>query len=653
MLNQINLAAKGIASVSLFLITITSQAAQSNTPSNKQLDTSSKSIEVIRIAGINEGISKPLVAGAITVIDREFIKASGALSIVDLMRTVAGVNIGQTGVTGGLSEVRFRGAESNHMLVLIDGIAINDLGQGSLVDFTHIPLSNVEKIEVLKGPQSALWGASAIAGVINITTKKTSSRHPTGRFSVNVGTKETYSASIKVSQQRNEFGFNIGVSEYFTEGENISRVGSEEDGYKNTAFNIGLNYTQNAHNKFEFTSRLIDYTNDVDGYNVSTGLVADSLAQAKGEQLSVGIDWHFAPTQGGQKLGIYSQLLSIQFSQQEATNYSNNEFSRLSEGETLRALWSNRFEFAPDKWVTFGLESIDETFKQREADPQGPSNQKQSNSTQSLVATGLFGLTNQLSLTGSYRYSNNSEFKNEDSHRVGANYLVGESTKLYVSRGKAIQNPTFTERFGFFPGSFLGNPNLTPEQQTSDEVGVELYFKDATLSINYFSATLKNEILGFVFDPESESFTAQNAASQSTRDGIELSFSKSYGLMDVTAQYSYLNAKQEQQNELRRAKHSGSITAIVNIDKQNQLYLQADYSGTKQDQFFPPFPKPSQIVSLDAYWLVSANYTFNYSNELSLSARVTNATNRNYEDVFGYNTDSRRFFLSLQYNWGG
>lgn len=652
MKNQKRLVANGLASATLILASTISHAAQSNSVSNEQPDTNAKNIEVIHIAGINRGISKPLVAGAVTVIDRTFIHASGALSIVDLLRTVPGVNLGQTGVTGGLSEVRFRGAESNHMLVLIDGIAINDLGQGNLVDFAHIPLPNVEKIEILKGPQSALWGASAIAGVINITTKDAYGRYPNGRLAMNVGNKETYSASIKVGQQRNEFGFNIGVSEYFTEGENISKTGSEEDGYKNTTFNVGLNYTQNAYNKVEFTSRLIDYTTDVDGYDFTTGLVGDTSDQTKGEQQTLGIDWHFAPTQQGKKIGIYSQLLSIQFAQQEATNYSEDAFSSLSKGETLRALWSNRFDFTSNKWITLGFENIDETFKQREAAPDGPSNQKQTNSTQSFVSTGLFGITSQFSLTGSYRYSNNREFKNEDSHRIGANYLFGDTAKLFISRGKAIQNPTFTERFGFFPRSFLGNPNLTPEQQTSDEAGIEFYLNNLTIGINYFSASLKNEILGFVFDSESGLFTAQNAISESTRDGIEISFSGSYRTVDINAQYSYLDSRQEQQNELRRSRHNGSISAIFNIDDQNQLYLQADYSGTKQDQFFPPFPEPAKLVALDAYWLVSANYTFNYSNELSFSARVTNATNSNYEDVFGYNTDSRRFFLSMQYNWG-
>ncbi len=644
---------KNTAILAILCIASSPSLAQTdiNNDPSVSVQSNSNALEVITIAGINSGLPQPLVAGAVNVLSREDIEASGALTISDLLRTLPGVNFGQTGVAGSLSEVRLRGAESNHLLVLIDGVAINDLGQGSLVDFSHIQLSNVEKIEVLKGPQSALWGASAIAGVINITTHAQGSAKPSGRISISGGNKETYSASVNVAQQREKFGFNFSAEEYFTEGENISRDGNEADGYKNTAFNFGLRYLQNASNRFELTTRILDYTTDNDAYNFQTGFVSDANDSAKGEQLTFGFDWHFAPTNNGKKTGIYSQLLSIQYSEQDTNNFSNTIFSRSSSGETIRALWNNRLDFSKNIWLTVGLENTDQTFKQAEADPEGASNQKQTNSTQSVISSGMVGLAHNLTLTASYRYDNNSEFENEDSYRLGLNYLFNNNLKIFVSKGKAIQNPTFIERFGFFPGSFLGNSNLTPEQQNSTEVGFEVYTKHITYQISYFDAKLTNEILGFIFDAETGLFTAGNALENSERNGVELSVNGQLNNFNWQAQYSYLNASQNQEAELRRAKHTGSISTTYKIDDANQVYIQADYSGTKTDQFFPPFPEPSTLVNLDAYWLVSANYQLKYTDTVTLNARISNAFDESYEDVFGYNTDGRRALLSLQFTW--
>jgi vitamin B12 transporter len=607
-------------------------------------------LETITISGTHAPIALRQVAGAVTIIDEKRIKASGAINISDLLRTVAGINIGQSGTSTSLSEVRFRGAESNHVMVLLDGVQINDSGQGDLTDFSHLLLANVSRIEILRGPQSAIWGSNAIAGIISITTNQIKSKSLQGAANIAAGNRHTQSASANISQRLSKLGFSLNASTFNTQGENISRTGDENDGYHNTDVSAGLNYSFDAYNRIDMRARTLHFTSDADSYNFATGLVGDGDDVAKGEQVSLGLNWHFAPTVNGQKDGIYSQLLSIQYSKQDTDNFSNNMFERSSRGERLRALWSNRLELAAKKWINLGLESSVQNFRQQGLTSDSDINQKRSSETFSFVSDALYALTNELALSASYRYDNNDVFTNDSSYRLGATFKINNDWRVFVSQGKAIKNPTFIERFGFFPNSFLGNPKLSPEQQKSIEAGIEANFDDISLQISAFSATLNNEILGFIFIPETGQFTAQNADTKSTRDGLELSIQGEISAFDWQAQYSYLDASEGNSAELRRSKHSGSLSTTYTMDKQNQVYIQADYAGTKFDNFFAPM-QAGQIVSLKSYWLVSANYQYKHTEKMSFSLRLANLFDANYEDVFGYNTNGRSMLLTASYIW--
>jgi vitamin B12 transporter len=225
-------------------LSISAQAAQA-----------SNSIETITIAGSHSPIVVGQIAGALTVIDETRIKASGAIGITDLLRTVAGVNIGQTGTSGSLSEIRFRGSESNHVLVLVDGIQINDGGQGGITDFSHLLLANIARIEILRGPQSAVWGSSAIAGVISITTKQASSENIQGTINLALGDRNTQSLSANVSQQVDKLSYTLNASSYKTDGENISREGDEADGYRNNDLSGGINYRFSSSSRSDVRAR--------------------------------------------------------------------------------------------------------------------------------------------------------------------------------------------------------------------------------------------------------------------------------------------------------------------------------------------------------------------------------------------------------------
>jgi len=611
--------------------------AQANTP-----------IETITITGTKQTIATPFVASSTSVIDKQTIQSSGALSFTDLLRTIAGVNVGQSGPLGNLTELRFRGSESNHIMVLIDGVEINDAAQGGLVDLSHILLANIERIEVLRGPQSALWGSNAIAGVISIITKQASSNTVQPVLGLNIGDRQTYQANASVSQNLDALSYAISASTLKTDGENISRSGNEQDGYKNSNVMGRLDYAFNNEHSVNINARLVDYTSDFDASDFSTGLLADANNETQGDQLSVGASWHYTPQSAE---SLYAQLLSFQYSKQSNENFQDNVFSGKSEASKLRVLWNNQFNLAQNSYINLGLEGVEEDFEQKGPVVFGDPNQSQSTSSYSLVTNGQYALSNQVNLSASYRYDNNDTFDNASSFRLGSTYIFNRNWHAFASYGKAIKNPTFTERFGYFPSSFLGNPELRPEQQKSFEAGFEGNLENISLQVSWFKAKLENEILGFVYEPISAQFTAQNADVDSQREGIEFSLSGSFKDLDFKAQYSYLDASENNENELRRANHTGSTSISYRYNPQHLMYVQADYTGTRSDVFYPPFPSSSQVLALDAYWLVSANYQYTHNDSLKLNLRLSNIFNEQYEDVIGYSGESSRALLGLQYSW--
>lgn len=637
-----SLLALSLSASGLAIATKTYAQSTSDITSNSLNSTSS--VETISISGSRTPISNQYVAGAMTVIDQAQIQASGALSMTELLRTVPSVNISQSGPMGTLTEIRFRGSESNHVLVMLDGVEINDLGQGGLIDLSHLMLANISRIEILRGPQSALWGSSAVAGVINITTS-TASDSSGAHLGASYGNKNTSQFQGGLNGQSNKWRYGLSASHLNTDGENIAREGDEDDGYQNTSAYARLGYRFSDYNQLTTNLRVLDYTSDFDSTDFSTGLVADANNISEGEQLSLGVVWDFTIANS-----IWSQQLSYQYSEQENKNFSDNTFSGSTKGEKTRIVYNHNFKLKAGH-INLGAEAVDEHFEQAGPIGFGDPNQQQSNRSVSFIADTHQNISNALSFTASYRYDNNDEFKNADSYRLGFNWAVSDALRTFISYGEAVKNPTFTERFGFFPGTFLGNPELKPESSQSFEVGVDAAWQSYALKASWYRAKLEDEILGFVFDVDTGLFTAQNALEDSEREGFELEVSESQDNWRWALSYAYLDASEANLPELRRARHSGSAWLAYSISDTHQLYIQADYTGQRQDRFFPPFPAPAEVLTLDNYWLVSANYAYHYNENTSASLRLSNALDTEFEDVIGFSGESRRVLASLNYRW--
>jgi vitamin B12 transporter len=311
--------------------------------------------------------------------------------------------------------------------------------------------------------------------------------------------------------------------------------------------------------------------------------------------------------------------------------------------------------------LSMAIEHERTRFEQRGEIGFGDPNQDQQMSVNSLIADYQGRSIDRLTWLLSARYDDNSDFDGAMSGRLSLAYHFSDTTIVRANLGTGRKAPTFIERFGFFPGQFIGNPDLKPEKSKSIDLGIDqLLFDNAfELQLAVYYQNLEDEINGFVFDPDTFLFTAENIDGDSIRKGVEAAatFNVTENL-SFGGSYTYTDSTQNDESgsdvrELRRPRHSGSLnTSYRFLDERAKLTVVADYGGTSTDIFFPPFPEPSEIVSLDSFWLLGLTASYDVSQNTNIFVRASNLLDEDYEQVYGYRTPGRAAFVGVRLGFG-
>ncbi|WP_102797617.1 TonB-dependent receptor domain-containing protein [Bowmanella denitrificans] len=613
-------------------------------------------IETISVIGARQPIELSRLSASVSVIDRAEIENSGAISLSDLLRGLPGVSISQDGVKGSQTQVRLRGSEANHVLVLVDGVEVNDLGADGGVNFAHLNLDNVQRIELLRGPQSALWGSAAVGGVISITTREAQGKLQ-GSSKLEVGQDSSKRLAGSLQGQSESLSYALAANHFSTKGQNIARTGEERDGYRNNEVSAKLGWLLSDASKVLLQYRNLDTFNEYDGSDYTTGLSTDADNFTHGRFASGKLEWHFAPANSA-----WSQTLGVQHSRNNSINYSpafggDAQYQQSEvDSNKQRWFWQNNLSYGQANRASLVLEHVNEDFEQiAQAQSWGDPNQQQDNHTNSIAADILHQLNDSLTLTASVRHDNNQIFDDALTYRIGGTFDISAEYSLFVSHGKAVKNPSFIERFGYTPASFIGNSHLEPEESSSSEVGLRANLSAGwQTELSIYHTDLENEINGYVFDTELGGATAKNIVGESARDGLEWQLSGQLANLSVDLSYSYLDAREEdgQTNkiEVRRARHSANL--VLNypfFDNKANIYLQANYQGTRQDDFFATFP--ATRVALSAATIVNAALTFRPDQHWTFAVRAENLFDHEYEEVVGYQRQGRTAYLSAGYQF--
>ena len=629
----------------------------------EEVSSSGTKIENIVVTGARSPVTQAEIGSSVTVVDREFIENRQSIFVLDVLRDVPGIQVSRSGGNGKQTQLRIRGAESNQVLVMIDGIKVVDPAAADEFQWENLTTADVERIEVVRGPQSAIWGGEALAGVINIITVKDKSGMSASGYAEG-GSFGTANAGARIGGGGNTWTGGVGVSYLDTDGENIARTGSEKDGYDNTTLSLNGGWNPSADLKIGLVGRYTDASTYTDATDfVTTGLPADPVplsADARREdsnQLYAGLTGDLATFSGR-----WNHNLRLNRTATDRDVFvDSGDKSANNVGETTAVYYVSSIGLAgpiasesPTLNLAVDWKRDDYEYRCFNADGVdcttfGDPNQDQKMANTGYVAELLSGEWGGFSATGSLRYDDNSDFDNVTTYRFTAGYLLAADTRVRGAIGTGWKAPTFTERYGFFPGDFIGNPDLKPETSEGWEVGVDqaLLGGDLNLGATYFNEHLEDEINGFIFDANAGAFTAENLDGTSKRKGVELLADTNIGPnVTLLLNYTYLDAKQPSvvepdgdETELRRPRHSAAFNGNFRFWNQRaNANLNISYVGDRKDIYFPPFPDPSQIVDLDAYALVNLSAAYRFNDSIEIYGRIENLLDEEYEDVFGYNT---------------
>ena len=599
------------------------------------------------------------VGSAVTVITGEELEARQIRVVADALRDVPGVSVNRTGPRGLFTQVRIRGNEGNHTKVFIDGVEANDPSGDVEFDFSHLLAADIERIEVIRGPQSALWGSDAIGGVINVITKRGEIGMRTGGY-VEAGSFETYSGNAALRGGGRNHRYSMSGSFFKTQGVNMSRFGSETDGYKNATINLSgaVDPTQNFElsvNGLYTANRVQSDPQDFTFGGPFEGLFIDGVQEREGEQF-------YGRAQGKLKTfgGQWEHIFGGNYTHTDFDNTTDGAFTSNNVGGKSRLDYqSNIFVSTPgveslSQTVTLYGEYTHETFKNESA-AFPAANQKESLSTVSVAGEYLLGYGQHLFLTFAARYDDNQRFEDAFTGRMTGAYVLQETgSRLHASVGTGVKNPGFFDLFGFFPGSFIGNPNLGPENSRGWDVGLEQRFTDRLVAdVTYFRSVLTDEIVT-VFLPGGPPFltTVANQIGESNRQGVEFSIKAalSDGL-DLTAAYTWTDATDpDGRVEVRRPEHIASLVLNYLLpSRRGNVNLNIQYNGPMQDNEFA-FSTPSDRVDLPSYTLVTVSGAYNVTKSVQLTGRIENLLDQNYEEVWSAQSPGIGIFAGVRVN---
>lgn len=593
-------------------------------------------------------VARDLAGASVSTIDLHELNALDLPLAADYLRLVPSVAVASTGPLGAQTQVRIRGAEANQTLVYIDGIKMNDPASSGEFRWETLLTDFAEQIEVLRGPQSALWGSEAIGGVVNITTRAADRNAGFGQ--IEAGSHGTFIFGRGASLARQNYGITGQLTALGSKGIDTSGSDGDRDGYRNfTAATKGF-YTPSANSELGFVFRYIKAKTWFDDFDYSIGEVVDAPLSSKAVNAAV---------RGYGRLyladGAWANQVDMTYLGTKNFNYIDGDYQNQNDGGTLRAAYQSAYSLDTgrfDHTLTGAVEYQRFTFDSEDVDPASPSNQSQARGQTSLIADYRLTWAKIVSVSTSVRRDFNTAFADTTSWRAAGAVALPAGLRLHGTWGEGVADPTFYELYGFFPGFFTGNPNLVPETSNGWDAGVGWAGAGWSLDFTGYQTTLKNEIIA-VFDPVTFSSSSANATGTSRRKGFEVEAGWTPAKwLRLEASYAYLDATEAQfaggqaSREVRRPKNSGALTAIVSQPNW-QASASAAFVGARQDTDFTTF----QPVTLPGYTLLNLAGAYRLRGNLAATLRIENATDARYQDVYGYRTLGFGAFVGLKLGW--
>ena len=570
------------------------------------------------------------VASSVTVVTAEDIAARQERTIADVLKDIPGLNVVQTGGPGGVTSVFMRGTNSNHTKVFIDGIDVSDPSNSTgAFDFGQLLTPDIERVEVLRGPQSGLYGSDAIGGVINIITKS-GSGPMTLAAGLEGGTFDTFNQAASLSGSQDGFHYTANVLHFHAGATPVTPLdllapGEEriDDYDDNLTLSSKLGYDVTPDFDLGLVARYTDIHLRTTGEDYPPPLYVGVPAS---EQTTAATDEYFTRLAAHLKSfdGAFDQTLGLAYSHLRTDTVVPDTGPALNTGERRKADWQGNIRLATDETLVVGAEyERDDISEPLTADVHIGSGYAE---LQSQIGTHWFSALN-------VRYDDNSRFGDKTTWRFAPAFFVADTdTKLKASVGTGFKAPTLSELYQNFPPFFFANPNLKPESSTGYDAGFEQGFARGVLR---FGVTYYHNHITDLITTDVTGTTYANIGLATTQ-GIE-SFILYQPLeqLRLRIDYTYTEATDDVLNQplLRRPKNKGTFIATWQATRAWQWSLDILSVGGWVD-----ISRDGLTSGIDApgYTTVNLATTYDFGERWALFARVSNLFDRHYENPVGF-----------------
>ena len=620
-------------------------------------DTNEVTVKELVVSASRVPLPPKQVGSSITVINREDIEDRKPTTVYELLREVPSVAVSSSG--GSQVQARIRGAEANHTLVVLDGIKLNDPYFGNELYLHHLPVQLINRVEVLRGPQSSIYGSDAVGGVVNLTTPKYS-KNSRPSIQAGLGTHSASNVKAIFGAANDSNTISLALNSFRTDGISAAKSGTEKDGTRmqSALLKAGSELSENL--EVAATAMVINSKFEFDGSTAAdTDQVADNrkiflALKAVLSQMDGNLNHTFKLTNANHKRVDVNQGVSGQ-----------NSIGKLT-GIEYQANY--RFQTADTEQTIIFAASREKTKYQRTNSTSQfvPNIPNLESSSTSYTLEHQASLSDRVFLSLSGRYDDNSKntnaFKNYTTWRASGAYLLGNGlTRIHASYGTGIKNPTITELYGF-SGTFVGNPDLKPETSKGWDIGVEHTFSNdgITVDATYFDNRITNEIKGFgncANPPECTQQWAINLDGTNTTKGLEFSASGKFAKYWKLA--ASLTLSKPRDNEGQKLVRRSDLIASLNLNRsftlqnyKGEINFNIQHNGKQTDVIFPPPDFSRTLVELRGYTLVNLAGSLNINEQTSVFAKVENALDEtDYEEVAGYGVPGRAFFVGVNYEF--
>lgn len=542
---------------------------------------------------------------SVTVITEEQIKQQQPNDLRDLLASISGIDMTNSGGIGKATSMFMRGTSSSHVLVMIDGIKVGSATSGNIA-FQHIPVNQIERIEIVRGPRSSLYGSEAIGGVIQIFTKKGKAEEQ-ANIEIGYGSFATNKISAGVSGKSGKTTYSINANHLKTNGFNAKDdTETDNDGYNNNSVAFNFSHEINKSSSLQLNTMRASGHTVFDGFYNNNDFV----------QQTTGLQYTVSP------LSNWNMKINASESRDESDNFSGSTFQTQFNTTRTNYSWQNDINIGASQLLTLGAD-----FQNDKVDSTTTYNETSRDNTGVFIQHQWNGENNDLQ--AALRHDDNQAFGTNNSGNIAWGHDFSNTTRMIASYGTAFKAPTFNDLY--WPSA--GDPNLKPEKSKTTEIELRKKHSWGDASVSIYHTQIDNLISGW---PPAN-------VNKAEIKGLEIRLNTNLAGWETQAEISLLDPRDKATNKILQRRSKQSLR--IDMDKKSgQWSTGLSFIGQGYR-----FDDTANADKISGYGIVNLRASYAASKKVSIKWKLENLLDKEYETALNYNNAGRSAYISIHY----